>query len=346
MISQEVKPLEPLIKGVPTKFVVFGGAVYVANLSSISRYSGGSWSNQSKPNGDIRDLAATTGCLYVLTDSSLYQWPTSGGGWTKITGLSGYPQTIYGAGTILFVSLWNGDGDSKDHKDQKDTFAIYSVADGSTAGVLVKSGTALLTGAVESGGISYLSTYGDGIYILASLTTPLVGSEDKKIVGLIAVASHVYAVARNGDILKADTSPVPTVVSTGKYMNGAIALWEGGGDGFPPSDKLLLLGIQSDKDNTYGYWEIKLNSAGDLPPIPLLNEPGVETVTSVHNKDKYEATIGSYPVNHLFQVPAAIDPAKTLFAALQGTGKLKHDRDGGVWSYRERDGDWQWNAEQ
>jgi hypothetical protein len=35
-----------------------------------------------------------------------------------------------------------------------------------------------------------------------------------------------------------------------------------------------------------------------------------------------------------------------LFAAVQGTGSTTNDIDSGVWSYRERDGKWQWNAEE
>ncbi|GHT67046.1 hypothetical protein FACS1894110_11810 [Spirochaetia bacterium] len=157
--------------------------------------------------------------------------------------------------------------------------------------------------------------------------------------GLIKVSGgDVVAAARNGDILKANTSSVTTVAPTGQRMTGAIARW---GDG--SGDKLLLLGIQpatGDSDiNAYGYREIVL-SGGNLTGAAL-QKPGTGDPSSVRSEnngaDKYDVTIGPRPVNHLFQAPDGI-----LFAAIQGTGASTDGLEGGVWSYRNNE----WNAEE
>jgi hypothetical protein len=67
---------------------------------------------------------------------------------------------------------------------------------------------------------------------------------------------------------------------------------------------------------------------------------------NIGESDRYGETIGSHPVNYLFQVPDYIDPDMVLFAAIQGTGTASDGTDGGVWSYRDREDGWQWNAEE
>jgi hypothetical protein len=59
-------------------------------------------------------------------------------------------------------------------------------------------------------------------------------------------------------------------------------------------------------------------------------------ITVDGNTDRYTATIGKHPINHLFQTPNNIDPRMTFFASTQTAG---------LWSYRDRTGGWQWNAE-
>ncbi|GHV61160.1 hypothetical protein AGMMS49587_04570 [Spirochaetia bacterium] len=345
-ISTAVEPREPRIKGVPTNFVRFPpltGDVYVANLSALYRYDGG-WSNPPNPGGEIKALAATNTYLYALTSSGLHRFNGTFWAGVSITYGSGAAyfslQSIYGAGDAVFVSGWN----RADDPNQKDKFAIFYVADSGTAG-LAKAGTARLTGAVKSGTEYYLSTNGAGIYYLSSLTaTPQsVTGGGSEIMGLIKAGTDVVAVARNGDILRVTTTTATKEASTGQIMTGAIALWKNLDD---PTQNLLLLGIMPPigySGTTYGYREIVLSNSGNLPGNPTQQKPGTGDFSSIETggEDKYDTTIGSRPVNHLFQAPDG-----TLFAAVQGTGTSRKETNSGVWSYRSRDGEWQWNAEE
>ncbi|MDR2134540.1 MAG: hypothetical protein LBP27_05475, partial [Treponema sp.] len=106
--------------------------------------------------------------------------------------------------------------------------------------------------------------------------------------------------------------------------------------------KLLLAGRQGSKTMTTssgytnGYMEIEINN-GVVNSNSAVHEPGVGSVTSAANNERYSSGIGKYPVNFLFQAPKNIDENMTLFASTQTQG---------LWSYRERDGEGQWNAEE
>jgi len=52
--------------------------------------------------------------------------------------------------------------------------------------------------------------------------------------------------------------------------------------------------------------------------------------------DRYTATIGKHPLNYMYQASDKIDDNMTFFASTQAAG---------LWSYRNRGGGWQWNAE-
>jgi hypothetical protein len=128
-------------------------------------------------------------------------------------------------------------------------------------------------------------------------------------------------------------------ITTGRYATGALALWEKHND---PNNKLLIAGIQgalytsSNSSYTHGYVEFKLKSDGSLDTTSGRMEPNLSVDT---NTDRYTATIGKHPINHLFQVPKDIDPNMTFFASTQTAG---------LWSYKDRfDGAGpQWNAEE
>jgi hypothetical protein len=88
---------------------------------------------------------------------------------------------------------------------------------------------------------------------------------------------------------------------------------------------------------TYGYLELELDTNGIKSGKNFI-EPGKESVSTVNlgENERFQSTIGKNPVSYLFQVPPAIDANMILFASTQKNG---------VWSYRDRDGLYQWNAE-
>jgi hypothetical protein len=136
---------------------------------------------------------------------------------------------------------------------------------------------------------------------------------------------------------------------------GALTIWTNPDN---ENERLLLAGRQDthaasvDTGYTYGYLELELDAAGSsgIKDKSEFEEPGIRDVSSVDKGDneRYKSTIGKHPVKFLFQAPESVDPPEkdnlgsilypgmTLFASTQQNG---------VWSYRERDGMKQWNAE-
>ncbi|GHT56563.1 hypothetical protein FACS1894109_05930 [Spirochaetia bacterium] len=374
-ISQEIEPKEPRIKGVPSNFVEFNGAVYVGS-ASLHRYAKNAegkavWDEGSipQPSGRIYALAAINNAdpaksfLYALTESGLYKLGVGQNAWSgKITIEAGDGtafssiQTIYAAGNTLFAGGWNGITTSGTNAAN---YAIFYEDNGVLK--LKKANTGLLSGAVVvPGGRYYLATNGAGIYYLSSLNSAVReqslqdsnGGSESVIVGIID-SGDIIAVTRSGNILKVDTaSHIYTAYSTGQRMTGAVAKWYQNSSDTAP--KLLLLGIQPGNGSTstiYGYREIVLDSDGKLQLNSdgklSLRIPGNEALSSVDNRDRYDNTLGTHPVSHLFQAPSAVDSAMTLFAGIQGTGRgvsnsQKALNSGGVWSYRNE----QWNAEE
>lgn len=128
-------------------------------------------------------------------------------------------------------------------------------------------------------------------------------------------------------------------IETGGFATGALALWANA-DG---SRTLLVAGVQGGLYNslttsyTHGYVEFDLNSDGSINTASSRHNAGNLFTIVDNEQDRYTATIGKHPINHLYQAPAEIDSSKTFFAATQNAG---------LWSYRDRNpGGWQWNAE-
>jgi hypothetical protein len=386
MISREVKPREPLVKGVPSKMAVFrdsvsgalGKALYVGS-TSLHRYAAktaggtGAWDTKAipQPPGGIIDLAATTNYLYALTNAdspALYRWNGNlGNEWEHVpfpdTGDSAaFPQlqAIYGEtdgegipqSDYLFVGARAASVSSNDRKD----YAVFYANDSSPSTLpswpTVKTGTSLLTGAVMDGNKHYISTGGDGIYLWDGSTTRNITGE-KTVKGMILIKdlSTVLAFTYNGDILQVSPSSTVKLNSnwTGQYLWGPSTVYKTDGD----KSILLVTVITPDSTygSTYGYREINLNSGPVVTSVPgeiSLREPGNPTPdfpSTMDDLNRFRDTIATKPVNSILQVPYDIDREKPLFASIQGTGTMTNDTDGGLWSYRNRDGGWQWNAE-
>jgi hypothetical protein len=377
MIAREVKPREPRIKGVPTKMAVFddnsGYALYVGG-TSLHRYAKGTdgkavWDEGAvpQPPGKIIDLAATNGCLYALVNADsaeLYRLVKGGTGWTKIPFThTDFPrlQTVYGAadseGKPMGDYLLVGAGKKNISVDDREDYAVFYLADNDTAlNPLLTAGTSLLTGAVFAGGNYYFSTKGDGIYLAGGLppSAPdqVADTEGINARGMILLPGNaVLAFSYSGDILKIDGSTALKLnTNTGPNLRGPAAVWKYDEN---DSGSLLLTAAASPNStgSTYGYREIAittgpLNTAAPAE-IPF-REPGngaAGSRSTMVDNNRYKDTIESKPVNSIYQVPYEIDSEMPLFASIQGTGTAQDDTDGGLWSLRERDGGWQWNAE-
>lgn len=334
IISLEVAPVEPLINGMPTNLVKFNNKLHAASKfgGTIYQYDGAWKTLSQQPGGQILDLAVTAGYLYALTGAPPYAGISryDGTAWAAVnfTPSLGNIQTIYGADDALFIGIMEGSD-----------FSIWGLGDDDSAAP-IKSGTKLLTGAAILGTTVYLATAGDGIYAfgIPGVQGPLpIGdsgdpeSYKANMAGIIAVGNKIVGVTKNGNLLYGDTGGF-TSIAEGVSFTGGLALWEN----TDTTVKLLLLGIQGGGTSTiHGYRELVLNPDGTLNTSDMgLKIPGADPDhSSINNTDRYNSTLRRNPVMAFFQ---ASDADKTLFAATVKKG---------LWSYRIRDGEYVWNAE-
>jgi hypothetical protein len=384
MISREVKPREPLIKGVPSKMVVFKSSsssaaalpisLYVG-ATSLHRYAGaagsttGAWDTNipQPPGGMILDLAATKNYLYALINAdspALYRWNGDPGTpWENIPFSDpDFPrlQVIYGQiddeGKAVTDYLFVGARSAGLNRDDTKDYAVFYIDDnGSSLSIQrVKTETALLTGVLYDGG-HYFSTNGDGIYLWnggSSDPVQITGEENVKGMIQISDPALVLAFTYAGEILKVSGAGTLRLNSnwSGQYLWGPAAVWRDSA-GNPALLMITVITPDSTYGPTYGYREINLRSgpvATSVPGEMGLREPGNGTTafpSTMDDLNRYRDSIASKPVNSIFQVPQDIDSDMPIFASIQGTGTMKNNTDGGLWSYRIRDGVWQWNAE-
>jgi hypothetical protein len=346
-ISLEEKILEPRIKGSPTNFVVFNGYMYVASGTELYKYEGtnpdtgrGIWDNSTISGvNSIFALAVTTDKLYALCAGSsgkgVLKVSDDGNIWSDAKGIENniIINTIYAADKQLFI----GAG-----KIGSYNILLYG---GDSTRELKGPDNKMLNGAAYHDGFYYLSTNdlitedGGGIYFIADGDLPsgkaelVAGSSNIPFVGIVNTylgPNPVKAITRKGTVYT--VTPV-SISSTGTSMGnrlatGALAVWEG---------RLLLAGRQDmlgtsiSSSYTNGYLELTINTGGETTGD--FAEPGADDPSTVNKGDngRYRSTIGKYPVNHIFQAEDG-----TLFVSTQKNG---------VWSYRSRNGDWNWNAE-
>jgi hypothetical protein len=368
MIAREVEPREPRIKGVPSRMVIFdyssGDNALFVGASSLHRYKSGTWDqNFPQPPGGVIDLAATQTYLYALVDADspqLYRLGRGAGSWEHIpfnekvysrldsiygeTDSEGIPQSNY-----LFVGS-RGGGNETDTGN----YAVFYINGGSMTFTQIADETSFLTGAVYDGTANhYFSTKGHGIY-KASGSPPggftKISSPRNKVSGMIYIDSSppkIIALCHDGYVLSvASSSGVSELGPAGYNFTGPLAVWKTSSG----NARLLLAAVRTMSD-TYGYREIPLYTGplSTLSPGSLTIQmpgttSGVDTSTMDDSKH-YQDTVEPKPVNAIFQVPSSVDSAMPLFASIQGRGTSKDNTDGGLWSYRIRDGIWQWNAE-
>jgi len=380
-ISKEVEPIEPRIKGTPINFVIYNNYMYTASGSTLHYYTKDKWESGPNPGGKILMLAVFKDDLYALcnegsgVNTGLKRF--DGSSWSEKIDFDndGTIQSIFAAGDYLFIgvtkltltdppihSIWYFDGTAFSDVEIK-TKVIIKEED------VEKEETQTLyreiNGAVYDGTNYYLST-NDGVYRTGSdlsiEAVLLEGSSGKHFTGIIGIdndsgGNTIMAITRNGELYtpEGDTAKRIREISLGDRMTtGSLAVWVDKDDN---SERLLLVGRQDildytvDSGYTYGYLELELDADGTIKAESDYKEPGLGTPTSLQikneagsenfyeepgNNERYKSTIGKHPVNHIFQVPPDIDDNMVLFASTQK---------GGVFSYRLRNDEWQWNAE-
>jgi hypothetical protein len=350
------------------------------------RWDSGDYRIPQPGGGNIRGLAVTDDYLYALSvpdsgvQATLKRIGKDQNVWETVAidpadaDAGEYPlfQTIYADSQRLFVGS---------RKRGSDAHAIL-YNDGNTLKFLKGGDTIkILSGTVYDGTNHYLSTGhgghpgaikgGSGIWIVqeTALGTALVdvqqlsdtadpaAEKNRNFMGMIQMQdtqSTIIAVERaNGALYTVDSTGFTLIknsnnasISVGNHATGALALWYNIDNPGNTKPMLLLAGVQESlsysttSGYTNGYTEFDLAPDGSFNPDSSRHDPGKHGpagISSVNNNDRYAASLGKHPVNHLFQAPAEIDPNMTLFASTQTAG---------LWSYRSRDGENQWNAEE
>ena len=189
-------------------------------------------------------------------------------------------------------------------------------------------------GVAQIGTDYYLGTLGDGLYKSAGggTPTPVADYEDEEIIGLTAHSGNLYTVHPR----KIRCMGITENIAAGNFTS-AISGWKWIDDQ-NNTYNLLLVGLRRSSGTFgYGYREINLDPSGTFP-APL-HIPGADNPTSVDNRSQYTSAIGKYVVNHIWVVSESKgdnDGRPIIFAS---TAK------DGLWSYRLRDGNAQWNGE-
>jgi len=371
-ISLEVKPVEPQIKGVPTNFVIYDGRMYVASGNNVYAYNKDTeqnkifWSKEAQPGGNIMQIAATSNYLYALcsTDQNndgktvIKRFDKKNSSWSQIGGILNNMDKIndiFATNDILFITA----------KASSTYYAIFYAVlyiandNPDTVNELItadtdRNDTGEINGVAFDGESYFLSANDRGVYKIGDISEAalLIKYKDTNgndvninfsgIINLQDEANTILLIARNGDVYTVkDTITKIENVSMDKMATGTLAIWRENDQ--ISSNRLLLAGRQDSLrysysyGYTYGYLELELDINGIRDGKNFV-EPGKEPLSTVSygGNERYQSTIGKNPVNYLFQAPPEIDGDMILFASTQKNG---------VWSYRDRNGIFQWNAE-
>jgi hypothetical protein len=261
--------------------------------------------------------------------------------WDMSYTVSGYSiQTIFGAGNKIFI----GGQHQNNHQD----FAILFLEQKLNSFTVIKYGISLLMGAAQNtSGTIYLATAGSGMFIFNenSLdTTPVRGTDQANLSGIINVGDYIVAVSADGTIYS-------DISASGRFRNanvglnftGAMCVWLDRKSQWRPS--LLLLGIRGGGNSlTHGYREMVLDNG---KPTFNIKSPGDDSPTSVVNKAKYAASIGTHPVEFIMQIPDANSGGPLSYSNFTSDSSWEppifaSTAKSGLWSYRKGE----WNAEE
>jgi hypothetical protein len=350
--------------------------LYVASGSALWQYTRpgskkGKWRKTSKqPGGRILQIASTEDSLYALcydnkdlNNKTIKKITKKGGSWAKVnvdTANYNIIQNIFSAGDTLFISA------AMETKEKNDIlYFIFYITDSGEEGRL---GDGEIKGAVYDGTDFFICTITEreiknkdttfsNIIRIDGNTMEIKKTIEKEniifmnIIDLKDNNNTIVSItregksgkeARNGKIYTVNktentVSEYDSRISFGnRFPTGALALYQS-----DSNKRLLLAGRQdllqytTDSGYTYGYLELEIGDKGIVSS--KFKEPGDKAPSTVSDYELFKTTIGKYPVNYIIQTPENIDKDRTLFASTQKNG---------VWSYRKRDGKWQWNAEE
>jgi hypothetical protein len=380
-ISTEPIPVKPRIQGGPTNMAVFNSRMYVASGKLFSYNGASGWDDSMQPGGKVIGLAATDDHLYALciigsgVTTVLRRWEPNEG-WTDIGNAEGrytLIQSIYattGTPNRLFAGAMNNSGSDYGilYLDNT-TLKLLEIKDNEGKTV----NTEMLSGAARLGAFHYLSTRGRGVFqVAADNSVKQLGEaenpdiKDRLFMGMIQLNTDgpIIVIERNegtffevqADGFRRLTYSSGAAVTSGKFATGALAVWQqvtANDDGtlnYIDGKKMLVAGIQgglfssttTTSSYSHGYVEIELDSPFNYDAdnkwlvLNTTRSSISPDITVDGHTDRYTATIGKHPINHFFQAPYTIDARMTFFASTQTAG---------LWSYREREGGLQWNAE-
>jgi len=335
LVHEEVPVLKPLIDGSPTNFVTLNNKLYVASGKQIWEYDGNSWSKWKKLDDRVVRLAATNATLYALclrndngADGIIRDCSNN-----VDLGLSSVI-SIYVANNVLFAcagtksyTVYHYSSSFIDISSTTSNNELKGVAYDSSGSVYYYLCTSKGIICVDSS-FNYNSTLEKDIEFNSIINLNTTKAEAITVNGAIYEISNATATNKNVNSSSAFNDKK-------RYTTNALAIWKNPDTTQP---NLLLVGrresyYSTSTGYTYGYVEIGLDSSSGITGTEYKN-PGEGSPTSVDNNERYVSSLGKKPVNHIIQFP---DSNGTLFASTQQNG---------VWSYRIRDGEWQWNAEQ
>ena len=353
-ISNEPEPKTALIPGSPTNMAVLKNQLYVGSrmgsrIFCFSNMNGTlGWSVITLPEGSLGELATDGSYLYALVFpggnpmnfSIIKRYDVTTKIWGKDFIIEDYSiQTLFGAGGTIFAGARK--------KSDSQNYEIIYLDVSSNSHVIIKYGTSLLTGAArDNSGNIYLSTAGSGVFLYSgnSLGASAVsGTEDENIQGIISAGNTIIAVG-NSNVFSSSGGTSFNSFQTGFTFTGAMCVWRDRNNSFSPS--LLLMGIRGKSSSiVHGYREMILsNSAGDIFTI---KNPGDDSPTSVINRAKYNASIGTHPIESILQVPDISEGGPIDYSAFSGNSEWEPlifacTSKSGLWSYRNGE----WNAEE
>ncbi|MCL2442137.1 MAG: hypothetical protein FWD13_01570 [Treponema sp.] len=359
-ISKETPLQKPRIDGSPTKFVEFDGAMFVASGKSLYYYKDDIWNRISLENW-IRDIAATSGHLYICTEESgemIWRASDLNFQWNRISTGTLNVQKIFGVTNALYISSITGSGSTF-------TYAIHNLPDSGTSLQEVSTGTngvSMLNGVAASGSDVFLcSTFDNtdrnnvkgGIFhttigssaaaLVPGSFIPVITQDTPTllrftgIISLDTTPNIIAAIDYNGRLYKVTPSGLDGPVAEikdGRRTTGALGIWQDKNN--PTSDRLLLVGRQDigyslTTGFTYGYIELKFSVDGTINAE--FKNPGSDPLpTTISNYEQFLSSLGKNPINYIHQFSGN----GMLFASTQYRG---------VWSYKVREGSLQWNAE-
>jgi hypothetical protein len=352
-ISNEPEPKDPLIAGSPTNIVAVKNRIYAGTRmgNKIFNYADNNgtlgWNTITLPTGYLGELATDGEDLYVLifqnrdplNSSIVRRYNTTTNSWDMAKTASGYSiQTIFGAGKRIFAG--------GQLQSNRQNFAILFFDNAQDSLTVIKNGTSLLKGAAENAsGTVYLATAGSGMFTFneKSLnTTPVDGTEKANLSGIINVDGNIVAVGADGTVYS-DIGGSFNSINADVNFTGAMCVWLDRKNQFKPS--LLLMGVRAKGSSlTHGYREMRLDNGR---PSFDIKSPGDDSPTSVVNKAKYSAGIGTHPVESIMQLPDINNGGPINYSSYTGDPDWEppifaSTAINGLWAYRKGE----WNAEE